>query len=158
MTAHTPSSILSKLVNGTSSSTAAAAPGGARRVPLDQFDSVFGSLIGASCPAVARGSSSAALCESIEPALTSSPSVLAPLPARPSVNPLRTATLSHPSLLRPLSHAHSHAHLAELSSDALGGSIVDTSDEFFCTADNLLKVPVRRPPLSLLRFLSVADG
>ncbi|BGP42045.1 Allantoicase [Rhodotorula kratochvilovae] len=31
--------------------------------------------------------------------------------------------------------------LIELSSDALGGSIVDTSDEFFCTADNLLKVP-----------------
>ncbi|GAA5840449.1 hypothetical protein JCM9279_007329 [Rhodotorula babjevae] len=74
MTAHTPSSILSKLVNGTASSTAAATPGGARRVPLDQFDPVFGSLI-------------------------------------------------------------------ELSSDALGGSIVDTSDEFFCTADNLLKVP-----------------
>ncbi|GAA5823941.1 hypothetical protein JCM3770_004140 [Rhodotorula araucariae] len=31
--------------------------------------------------------------------------------------------------------------LIELSSDALGGSIVDTSDEFFCTASNLLKVP-----------------
>ncbi|GAA6012194.1 hypothetical protein JCM10207_002755 [Rhodosporidiobolus poonsookiae] len=31
--------------------------------------------------------------------------------------------------------------LIELSSDALGGSIVDTSDEFFCEASNLLKVP-----------------
>ncbi|BGP18465.1 hypothetical protein JCM10213_003197 [Rhodosporidiobolus nylandii] len=31
--------------------------------------------------------------------------------------------------------------LIELSSDALGGSIVDVSDEFFCSASNLLKVP-----------------
>ncbi|GAA5986251.1 hypothetical protein JCM10908_006475 [Rhodotorula pacifica] len=52
----------------------AAAGGAAQRVPLEQFDAVFGSLI-------------------------------------------------------------------ELSSDALGGHVIDVSDEFFCSASNLLKVP-----------------
>ncbi|GAA5955056.1 hypothetical protein JCM8115_005608 [Rhodotorula mucilaginosa] len=31
--------------------------------------------------------------------------------------------------------------LIELSSDALGGHVIDVSDEFFCSASNLLKVP-----------------
>ncbi|GJN92527.1 hypothetical protein Rhopal_005557-T1 [Rhodotorula paludigena] len=65
---------LSKLVNGSPAAPSDALPKGVRRIALDDFDAVFGSLI-------------------------------------------------------------------ELSSDALGGSIVDTSDEFFCTASNLLKVP-----------------
>jgi hypothetical protein len=33
----------------------------------------------------------------------------------------------------------------ELSSEALGATIVDVSDEFFVTADHLLRVPVRLP-------------
>ncbi|POY71644.1 hypothetical protein BMF94_5339 [Rhodotorula taiwanensis] len=60
--------------NGFSSAASASAGKAAQRVALDQFDSVFGSLI-------------------------------------------------------------------ELSSDALGGQVIDVSDEFFCSASNLLKVP-----------------
>lgn len=70
-------------------------------VPLDQFESTFGKLIG-----------------ELHPFCTLAPHS----PLTPSFRPL-----------------------SELSSEALGGSIVNVSDDFFASATCLLRVPVSRP-------------
>lgn len=57
---------------------------------------------------------------------------------------LQPSTAYLPTPLNPRSRAKWRAPAAtELSSEALGGKAVDVSDEFFCAAQNLLKVPVR---------------
>lgn len=48
-----------------------------------------------------------------------------------------------PALLSGTRYERPSFVVTELSSDALGGHVIDVSDEFFCPASNLLKVPVR---------------
>ena len=129
-----------------SNGTAPAAGGAvAQRVPLEQFDSVFGSLIGTSPNSHSR---------LVERVLTSRRYHSLGLTSRR----IFRYRQPHPALCVSAIHHTVHAtsryaapELKELSSDALGGHVVDVSDEFFCSASNLLKVPVRLP---LQRFLN----
>ncbi|KWU45936.1 Allantoicase [Rhodotorula sp. JG-1b] len=119
-----------------SNGTAPAAGGAvAQRVPLEQFDSVFGSLIGTSPNSHSR---------LVERVLTSRRYHSLGLTSRR----IFRYRQPHPALCVSAIHHTVHAtsryaapELKELSSDALGGHVVDVSDEFFCSASNLLKVP-----------------